>query len=236
MKIPPADSGVSVVLVGSMNPAIFSPEWLARHNVVSQDLADEADIRVIHKEITEFSCGWCNIRVDRNRFQAQTNEAPYVRLCDLVAVVFGELLPNTPVSALGINLVVNFNAPSSRARDALGQTLAPAANWGKWGQSIVKDLSVADGKKWHGGVRSVTMQENRSDDRDSGWLSVRVEPSAKLSGMAGVFIEANDHYVIDAEKGNNDALAYTHLLASRFDESMKRSEDIIDQLMGLAHE
>src|SRR5689334_581588 len=117
MRIPPAESGVSIVLTGSMNPAIISPEWLGRHKVLAQDMVDSADIQVIHKEVSVFRCGWGAVHVNRDRFQAATNEAPYVRLCDLVAKVFGELLPNTPIDALGINLMVHFNTPSMVARD-----------------------------------------------------------------------------------------------------------------------
>ena len=234
MRITPADVGISIVMVGSMNPAIISPQWLARHKVISHDVADAADIKVIHKDVAVFTCGWCSIQVDRDRFQAQTNEAPYIRLCDLATKLFGELLPNTPVNALGINLVVNFNAPSQRARDALGQTLVPAENWGKWGRSIADELKESQKKK-QGGVRSVTMQQAQLDDRDDGWISVRVEPSGKL-GTSGVFVEVNDHYVIQVEQGSADALAYAQLLEQRFETSMKRSEDIVDQLMALAHE
>ena len=253
MRIPPVESGVSVVLTGAMNPPIISPEWLARHKVLAQDLVDGAEIQVIHKEVTVFRCGWCAIHVDRDRFQAATTEAPYIRISDLVAKVFGELLPNTPVNALGINVNVHFNAPSSIARDNLGTTLVPPQNWGQWGTRVSEEIASAGVRhaasrgrsargrqratptKSHGGVASVTMQQRQLDDRDEGALSVRVEPSAKLT-TAGVFIEVNDHYVISNNRGSSDALAYAQLLTDRFDASIQRSEDIIDQIMELVHD
>ena len=52
MLLEPEMGGVSIVLVGQFNPPIVTPQWLARHSLVSGEEADNAEIGVIHKEIT----------------------------------------------------------------------------------------------------------------------------------------------------------------------------------------
>lgn len=233
MQISPATNTVSVVMIGNFNPAIVTPQWLARHGVIPGESADRAEISVIHPQVCSFDLGWCSVHVDRGRYQAITADVPFIRMCDLTTKIFGELLPNTPVRALGVNRAVTFRAPSPQSRNAFGRRLAPPESWGEWGRNIAAGLDETDGKKSHGGMLSITMQQRPLDDRDDGWLNVKVELAPKLPDNSGIAVEVNDHYVIEAGNGD-DALAYAQLLASKFDVSIERSDRIIDQLMEMA--
>ena len=50
MRIEPEISGVSVVLLGDFNPAIFTPAWFALHDLLPESVADDADLRIAHRQ------------------------------------------------------------------------------------------------------------------------------------------------------------------------------------------
>jgi hypothetical protein len=82
-------------------------------------------------------------------------------------------------------------------------------------------------------MTSVGMRQQDVDDgRPKGFIQAKVEPSTKIPGHVGVFVEVNDHYEISSERteGCDEIM---NLLDSNFDRSIERSEFIIDQVMRL---
>lgn len=56
MKPPPCEiDSPSVVLVGHFNPKIFQPGWLARHDLLSDDVAKAAIIDIVRPEVSVFT-------------------------------------------------------------------------------------------------------------------------------------------------------------------------------------
>lgn len=228
MRIEPEISGVSVVLLGDFNPAIFTPAWFALHGLLPENVADSADLRVVHQQVTEFAADWLLLQVTVDRFSVETLQAPHIRLRDLVARIFKEYLHHTPLRAFGINRNVHFRVKSSAERDRIGKTLAPVEPWGTWGHDL--DL---EGK--HGGMKSLTMSQLAPDGRPTGGqINVTVEPSYRISNrQTGVYVGVNDHYAIDnAELGTAECLM--ELFENNFDTSLERSNGIIDHIMSLA--
>jgi hypothetical protein len=89
--------GVSVVLVGSFNPAIFQPGWLARHELVAVDEADAPDVQIVSREVTQFSTELFDIQVTHNQFVATTARVPsFGMLLDLVVGIFERLATWSP--------------------------------------------------------------------------------------------------------------------------------------------
>ena len=86
-------------------------------------------------------------------------------------------------------------------------------------------------------MTSLRMSQLEPKGRPSGdKINVTVEPSARIGeGRTGVFVNVNDHYVID-ETGPIAGTGLMNLLEKNFDASLKRSDDIIDHIMSLAHE
>ena len=228
MRIEPEISGASVVLLGDFNPAIFTPAWFALHDLLPESVADSADLRVAHQQVTEFVADWLRLQVTAEHFVVETLQAPHVRLCDFVARTFREYLHHTPVRAFGINRNVHFRVQSLTERDRIGRTLAPTEPWGAWGQNL-----GLDGKQ--GGMTSLTMTKLNPEGRpNGGQINVTVEPSHRIGeGRTGVYVRVNDHYAIDnAELGTAERLM--ELFEDNFDRSLKRSNDIIDHIMSLA--
>lgn len=229
MRIQPELIDVAVVLVGNLNPRIFTPDWFARNGILTAREADTAEIDVVHAQITSFSMDWLTVRVEQERFQARTTVAPFVRICDLVVRTFGEFLSHTPLTKLGINMQVHFDVGSFDVRDRIGNSLAPKKPWGDWAPL----LSSGEAEK-HGGMISLTMQQKSVDDRVSGYIQARVEPSARIGqGLSGIYMHVNDHYEVDKPDDVAGSQEIVAILENRFEPSLERSEWIIDQIMAL---
>ena len=228
MRIEPEVSGVSVVLLGNFNPAIFTPAWFALHGLLPEGVADSADLRVAHQQVTEFAADWLLLQVTVDRFSVQTLQDPHIRLRDLVARIFKEHLHHTPLRAFGINREIHFQVKSSAERDRIGRVLAPVEPWGAWGQDL-----GSDGRQ--GGMTSLTMTRLNPEGRpNGGQINVTVEPSYRISNrQTGVYVGINDHYAIDnAELGTAERLI--DLFDDNFNTSLERSNGIIDHIMSLA--
>ncbi|MCY3941826.1 MAG: hypothetical protein OXG29_12200 [Gammaproteobacteria bacterium] len=228
MRIEPEISGVAIVMVGSFNPAIFTPAWFALHGLLSEKVAENAELEVAHNQVTLFSADWLTLQATTERFSAATGQAPYVRLRDLVVRIFKEFLPHTPATHLGVNRQVHFTVRNAAERDRIGRALAPIQPWGKWGERIQQGSE-------RGGMTSLTMSQIAPKGREkTDQINVTVEPSTRVGeGHLGIYVSVNDHFAIDAaEPGSAERLM--ELFGKEFDASLKRSETIIDQVMSLA--
>ena len=230
MRVEPEISGVVIVLLGDFNPAIFTPAWFAMNGLLPRAAADNADLQVAHRQVTEFSTEWLKLQVTTDRFMADTGQAPHIRVRDLVVRVFNEHLHHTPVRAMGINRNVHFRVTSAAERNRIGKALAPVEPWGRWRQEL-----GLDGE--YGGMTSLTMSQLRLEDRPKGGrINVKVEPSNRIGdGRSGVFVEVNDHYAV-ADATSDGGAQLMGFLHDRFDASIRRSDDIIDHIMSLARE
>jgi hypothetical protein len=111
-------------------------------------------------------------------------------------------------------------------RDRIGKLIAPQAPWGEWGT----DFSSDDVTQL-GGLQTMTMINKKASDRESGWIQARIEPSQAIAkGESGIFMEINDHYQF---KDTTDARVMMGLLQERFESSIAKSDNIIDQIMSL---
>ena len=229
MRITPEMDTASVVVVGHFNPAIFTPAWFALHELLPLRAATNAELNLAHPEITQFQSDWLNVQVTRDRFVAQTTQAPYIRISDLVVRVFKDLLPHTPLRAFGINRDVHFCVPTAAERDRIGRAVAPVEPWGIWGQQL-----GAGGEK--GGMTSLTMTQVAIEGRPAGdHISVTVEPSKRIGdGVLGVYVRVNDHHAADETAGNDLSVKLMETLEKGFDSSIEWGKDIIDHVMSLA--
>ena len=206
---------VSVVLVGSFNPAIFHPTWFAREKLIQQEEADRADIKIVSPEVSVFSIGWLQLEVTLDRFAARTSQIQNLEpLRDLVRGTFG-LPRHRPVKQMGINRQAQFRSPCEKEWHALGHRLAPPEPW-----ACLLEKP---------GMRSIQVQGIRPD-KYKGRLSVAVEPSLKIKPF-GAYIEVNDHYDNDAEVKGNECDRVMEILAASWQISLDRSIHIMQSVM-----
>jgi len=205
MRIKPIESKVNVVLIGNFNPNIFSPHWFMSNGVIEEE--DNVDSVSPALGIVGFELSWLSVFVQQNRFVAELEQPPEVRLSDFVQKTFGELLKYTPIWACGINKTAH-----------VGTSLAPPGVWGDW----------TDGTN-EGEMVSLSRRQTITDGRPGGYIQTRVGPSDRSD--SAVFIEVNDHY--EMKKNVDGCLEIMALLSENFDHSIKKSEQIINQVMGI---
>jgi hypothetical protein len=218
--------GLSVVLVGSFNPAIFNPDWLAKQGIISEHEASDARIDVIHPEVTQFVVGDFQFDISRERFMLVAVAEPFVRVSDVVAELFREKLAHTPLTALGINYHAHFRVRDWKQQTALGRKLAPIEPWGDWGAAL-----TGDDLRTVGGLVSLTMQQSAPDDRLAGNIKVTVQPSATIEPGNGVYVQVNDHYERPVD---GTSVNFAEVCLKQITPSLERSRARVTHLSNLA--
>ena len=231
VRIEPEITSVSLVMLGSFNPAILTPAWFAWRGLLPEKTVDIADLKVAHPMVTEFEAEWLSLQVMPERFSISTTQSPFVRLEDLAVRIFREHLPHTRLKAMGINREVHFQVNSFEVRDRVGRLLAPIEPWGEWGKEL-----EPDGK--HGGMISLTMRQVKPGGRPiGGHINVTVEPSARVGeNRTGIYVRVNDHFEVENPEGESTTTEVVTMLQGNFDESLRRADQIIDHLMSLGGE
>ncbi len=228
MRIEPEITGVSLVMLGHFNPAIFTPAWFGWHGLLSERTAEIADTKIIHPQIAMFNADWLNLHVQPESFLINTTQAPFIRLRDLAIRIFREHLPHMPLKVLGINREVHFPLRSFGEQNRLGRLLAPVEPWGDWGKKLESDEE-------QGGMTSLTMTQINPEGRPlGGRVNVVVQPSNQIGrGRPGVYVQVNDHYIIENVESQMGTREIVMLLEDNFDESLRRADQIIDHIMSL---
>ena len=121
--------GVSVVVKGLFNAAIFSPAWLLAEGLIGKSEYGEADVELITREIASFTVGWLRCQVSPDALQLTTTEPEEFERVRDAAVGILNTRSHTPVAALGINREVHLPARDEAHYLAIGDALAPKKFW-----------------------------------------------------------------------------------------------------------
>ena len=88
---------ISIVLLGSLNPGIFHPEWFRRQEILSPQDAEAANIKIVSPEVTEVLFLDMKLDVFPNRLVLETLDASRAeKLQDIVVNILSKL-PHTPL-------------------------------------------------------------------------------------------------------------------------------------------
>jgi hypothetical protein len=209
--------GISIVLIGNLNPAIFHPSWFAAHNLIRAEEADAANLNIVHPDVASFKTEWLEVNIVRDRLQISTaQESHYEALRDIAVGILG-LLSHTPIRVMGINRDFHFDLVSEDLWNGLGHRLVPKQDW----NPLLKSP----------GMQNLVVQGVRPDDF-KGYLRVTVQPSARIK--YGVFIEVNDHYILKMDEKEADGAEKARLILSeRWNESMERGFEIAQAIAKL---
>jgi hypothetical protein len=114
----------SVVIVGTMNPAIHHPFWYEMIGVLSKDERDEAiqsPQLLLAPMVGQFSwSGWTIVCMPERWEMRTADAAKFDRIVDVASKVF-DRLADTPVTAFGIN--IDYVTPKDGATAALTRAL-----------------------------------------------------------------------------------------------------------------
>lgn len=215
----PIIEGGAIVLVGSFNPAILQPQWLASMDLIRREEADSATLQVISPQVTSFSLPWLALQVLEDRFQVEsTDPAHHLHLLQLVEGVF-EKLEHTPFSKMGIIRRVHYPLHSEDDWHALGDRLAPKDLW--------RGIISSPIRKGTPGLRTLVIEGSR-EGSSAAWMRVKIEPSVRL--RHGVYIEVYEHY--DEEKSGADAArVLLDVLREDWEAFLRDAESIADGVL-----
>jgi len=191
----------AIVAVGDFNPAIFSPDWLERNGLIGKDDADNAREKdpskslLISHQVAAFETEWFALQILENQFSLTSKAALSPALKDLAAGIF-QMVPHTPITAVGLNFMGHFKLPSEDTYHKVGDVLAPKDIW----KSLYPDRShgLADlTVRIQYAARGEPVKTN--DEK-----RITVQPSNKFKfGKFGVYLAYNDHHDFTVA-GSND--------------------------------
>ncbi len=207
---------LSIILVGDFNPSIIQPFWLASKKLIKNQEADQADVELIHSELSRFELDWVFIEVTKTKFELRSSKEPYFEAVRDLAIGIFTYLSETPVRAGGINHHLHFAMPDNARYYQVGNSLGKLSNWA----NFMNDPRML----------RLDILENERKDKNNGSYRVIVQPSDQLSTAAfPLSITLNDH--IDAKKGDKVLDSNViKILASIWDNSFKRSYEIMDAM------
>ena len=194
-----ADILTSVIIaVGDFNPAIFSPDWLERNNLIGKDDADavreggQGKALLVSHQVATFETKWFALQVVENQFSLTSKDALSPAFKDLAVGIF-QLVPHTPVTAVGLNFLGHFKLASEDAYHRVGDKLAPKDIW----KTLYPDESpgLADLtiriQHWTRGEPLNTKDEKR----------ISLQPSSKFK--FGAYLTYNDHHDVTGTYEDN---------------------------------
>lgn len=213
----PEHDTVNIVLVGSFNPRIYQPAWLASQGLIPKSESVNANIQLISNDVCIYDVGWFRLEVLNDRWSLSSVSTPVFEVLRDLAVGVFERLPDEGVSRMGLNAVGHFPLADHKMYNEVGNDMAPKA---KYWDPILRAP----------GMLSLTVRGERPDGY-TGSVNVKVEPSSKLSD--GIFIEVNDDYIIDLE-GHTSSKAALEIIRSEWSRHRERVEDVRRHIIGTA--
>jgi len=202
----------SIVLRGAFNPAIFQPGWLAERGLLRPQEAENAQIQVIHPEVTAFTAGWLNLQVTRDQYIAISGDAnAHELLRDFVSGTF-RLFEHTPVWAAGFNHAFHYSM-SWELNVRLGDVIVPTAPWSFLKNPLYNTLQVV---------------AERDDGRE-GAVNVTLAPSQEVEGAQVIVV--NDHFQLAAQEKPVSAVLVLDLITAAWDASHDRADGIATGLL-----
>lgn len=223
--------GISVVAAGAFNPAIFHPSWFAKRSLLADNSVDDATTKefVAARELAAFTADWLTVQVTLEQAVFSTvEEGRELDLRDLAKGVL-DLLPETPVSAIGINSDGHFRVESEDAWHSFGDRFLPKDFW----------QPLFDGEHWKRrsdgrsvGMRSLTVEANREDI--PAYVRTEVAPSVRLVPH-GIYAGVNAHFQLttsEADTGNGYRAA--RVVEEHWEATRQLERDLIAQIVAIA--
>ena len=168
---------VIISVEGQFNPAILHPAWFSHHNLIKPAEADQAEIRVVHPELTDFSTDWFRLYAQQNRFELTSSQEAYFETLRDLAVGTFRLLSHTPISSFTVADNYHFSYEDPRSSARVLHTLIPAA--------FQEDGALAKTVEKPFDLYTLRLTVPRSDGR-LGELLCAVEPSRVIAN--GLFV------------------------------------------------
>lgn len=207
---------LSLVFIGDFNPSIIQPIWLSSRKLIQETEGENADIELIHKEVSKFHLDWVGIEVTQQRFSFRSTSQSHFRMVKDLATSIFKKLNETPLINIGINHSFHYQLNESAYYD-VGERLVPFSKW----DGIMSDPRL----------KLLEIIENPRNDSFNGHYRIRVSQS-ELLAKYGVCININDHFSVGehAVKSTKDSKEIIDILENCWDSSTERANNTIKEL------
>lgn len=169
--------GLTIVILGSFNPAIFHPLWFARSNLIRPEEAEGVKPVIFEGQVAQFSADWLSVQVTQDRFMLETKDPTKSQPLRDIAIGTFKILEHTPLTAFGLNRERHFHMLSEEDWHSFGHFYAPKDPWA----AILQNP----------GLVTMTMEGKRATS-ESNKVRVRIETSSKIAH--GVRIHVHEHF------------------------------------------
>jgi hypothetical protein len=210
----------SIVLLGSFNPTIFHPQWMARKEIIPEGAATGANVKVNHSEVSEFDLENCKFQVLPERFLASSRDEEFFKpLRDLVIHLFTILL-ETPIYKMGLNHHWHYK-------------FEDADSWHKYGHKHAPKDHLWNDLLENPGLSQLNIIGKRDDEyKGTKTISTGISNLIPVSNF-GVSISVNDHYDFDleSEKSDIDAQYAKDAISKIWDKSKSSANEIQEKVL-----
>ena len=218
----------AIVAVGDFNPAIFSPDWMERNNLIGKDDADsvregrQGKSLLVSHQVAAFETKWFAIQVLENQFSLTSKDALSPAFKDLAVSIF-QLVPHTPVTAVGLNFLGHYKLASEDEYHRVGDVLAPKDIWKELYPDAMAGLADLTIRIQRGsrGEPLKTKDEKR----------IAVQPSDKI--RFGAFLSYNDHHdmIASGDASLNPGERVASLIDSEWESSWQDAVRVFDGVL-----
>lgn len=225
-----------LIFVGEFNPAIVTPDWLAMKGLINAD-----DLTVCRESIQAhgrsrlmaFQSNWFRAQIIANQLSISSLDGASPRVADLAQGLL-MLLPETPVSAFGINFDAHFKVMSFDDYHKIGDFFAPK-------KPFLDVIPEIDGKKTSAGLLHLTIaidSRPRDPAAESAGPSIQkritIEPSNAVS--PGIYFLYNHHVVVSNLPKNapSDAVAVAEYMRMNWNSDMQEATSVFLGLLSRA--
>jgi len=208
----------NIVCIGSFNPLIFHPQWLARKEIIGDEAVNGATIKLSHMDISEFELDFCKFQIVPEKFIIQSSDEPYFDKCIELVIQIFRVLRETPIYQMGINLINHFQFQDEDSWHAFGDKIVPKVNF--WNKILTSPR-----------LSQLNIQANRIDDY-SGYVMVTTGSSTRIKKY-GVALTVNDHFELCVKENRNEADASNALeiLEKKWGDSKTQATKITEEII-----
>ena len=180
------------------------------------------------RDLAAFSADWLSVQVTLDQAVLSTVEqGREFDLRDLAKSVF-DVLPETPVNAVGINADAHFRVASEEEWHSIGDRFLPKDFW----------QPLFEGEGWRRrpdggtvGLRSMTVEATREDMR--GYVRTEVAPSVRLTPF-GVYTGVNAHFQLTVGDDRGNGYQAARVIEEHWDATLKLGSELIARVSEIA--
>lgn len=220
--------GASIVVLGVFSPPQLSLDWCNKNALIGDGDAKAARARpdyFVAPQVSRFQTDMAVFQVIENQLSVSAAGPVTPALADLVLGIF-ELLPHTPVNAIGLNFNSHYKIADAQTYHRIGDTLAPKEIW----NTIFPNHAA--------GVAELTIRiQQGSREKNESTLNekrVTMQPSGKIKPY-GTFLQINHHFgtALD-DKPLQDASAAAEIVKKHWQPCFASSQELFGTIIEMA--